>query len=57
MGANGITVSFSNPEKRKKRMKAYQEYIDQLYTSKRVQQKGAPETADVFTGKQEGCAE
>lgn len=34
MVASGITVAFYNPEKRRKRMKAYQEYINQLTAEK-----------------------
>lgn len=30
MKDNGVTVAFYDPEKKKKRMKAYQEYINKI---------------------------
>lgn len=57
MVVNGITVAFKNQEKRKKRMKAYQDYINQLIVSKRNNQINDPVTDEELTEDQKGHVE
>ena len=48
MKDNGVTVAFYDPEKKKKRMKAYQEYINKI--AQRKQKKRAIDNADPVSG-------
>lgn len=57
MVVNGITVAFKNQEKRRKRMKAYQDYINQLIVSKRNNQINDPVTDEELTEDQKGHVE
>lgn len=57
MVVNGITVAFKNQEKRRKRIKAYQDYIDQLIASKRNNQMNDPVTDAELTEDQKGHVE
>ena len=57
MVVNGITVAFKNQEKRRKRMKAYQDYINQLIVSNRNNQINDPVTDAELTENQKGHVE
>lgn len=57
MVVNGITVAFKNQEKRRKRMKAYQDYINQLIVSNRNNQINDPVTDAELTENQKGYVE
>ena len=57
MVVNGITVAFKNQEKRRKRMKTYQDYIEQLIASKRNNQINDPVTDEKLTEDQKGPVE
>ena len=57
MVVNGITVAFKNQEKRRKRMKAYQDYINQLIVSKRNNQINDPVIDEELTENQKGHVE
>lgn len=57
MVVNGITVAFKNQEKRRKRMKTYQDYIEQLIASKRNNQMNDPVTDEELAEDQKGHVE
>lgn len=57
MEANGITVAYYNPEKRRKRMKAYQDYINHLIVSKENNQMNEHAADTEQTEDQKGYVE